>query len=93
MLTLFHLGAHAVSAVRAILLSPSNYRGLSAFFSVYFPPCLPRLLMPLHIPKITQAGYWFHPPITISKETGVELVVQAKPHEMCTARPTAIFHV
>ncbi len=91
MLTLFHLGAHAVSAVRAVLLSPSNYRGLSAFFSVYFPPCPPRL-MPLHIPKITQAGYWFHPPIMIPEGTLVELVVGAKSHEVCEAQPTAMSH-
>ncbi|KAK0225047.1 hypothetical protein EDD85DRAFT_856238 [Armillaria nabsnona] len=47
MLTLFHLGAHSVSA-------------------------------------IAQARYWFHPPITIPEETAVELVVEAKPHELCT---------
>ncbi|KAK0225052.1 hypothetical protein EDD85DRAFT_980241 [Armillaria nabsnona] len=37
--------------------------------------------MPLHIPNITQAGYWFHPPITIPEGTPVELVIEAKPHE------------
>ncbi len=84
MLTLGRLGSHAVSWVRTVLLSPSNYRALSAFFSTYFLPSPPRS-MPLHIPNITQVGYWFHPPITIPEGTPVELVIEAKPHEVCTA--------
>ncbi|KAK0225062.1 hypothetical protein EDD85DRAFT_795288 [Armillaria nabsnona] len=38
--------------------------------------------MPLYIPNITQAGYWFHLPITIPEETPVELVIEAEPHEI-----------
>ncbi|KAK0225034.1 hypothetical protein EDD85DRAFT_958757 [Armillaria nabsnona] len=53
---------------------------LTQSLHVYFLPLPPRS-MPLHIPNIAQAGYWFHPPITIPKGTPVELVVEAKPHE------------
>ncbi|KAK0442925.1 hypothetical protein EV421DRAFT_1903890 [Armillaria borealis] len=60
---------------------------LTQSLRVYFLPC-PPCSMPLHIPKIAQAGYWFHPPITIPEETPVELVVEAKPHEVCKIRPT-----
>lgn len=48
--------------------------------SIYFLPCPPRS-MPLHIPKIAQAGYWFHPPIITPEGSPVELVVEAKSHE------------
>ncbi len=41
--------------------------------------------MPLHIPKIAQAGYWFHPPITVPEEAPVELAAEAKIHEVCKA--------
>ncbi|KAK0474832.1 hypothetical protein IW261DRAFT_1497251 [Armillaria novae-zelandiae] len=53
---------------------------LTQCLRVYFLPLPPRS-MPLHIPKIARAGYWFHPPITIPEGTPVELVVEAKPHE------------
>ncbi|SJL04768.1 uncharacterized protein ARMOST_08138 [Armillaria ostoyae] len=62
---------------------------LTQSLRVYFLPC-PPCSMPLHIPKIAQAGYWFHPPITIPEETPVELVVEAKPHETMTAYCTAV---
>ncbi|KAK0210187.1 hypothetical protein DFS33DRAFT_1402743 [Desarmillaria ectypa] len=37
--------------------------------------------MPLHIPKIAQAGYWFHPPIMLPKGTPTEFVVETTSHE------------
>ncbi|KAK0225049.1 Oligosaccharyltransferase 48 kDa subunit beta-domain-containing protein [Armillaria nabsnona] len=49
---------------------------LTQSLRVYFLPSPPRS-MPLHIPKIAQAGYWFPPPITIPEE----LVVEAKLHK------------
>ncbi|KAK0227906.1 hypothetical protein IW262DRAFT_1347757 [Armillaria fumosa] len=68
---LFNDPAQIMSALPSELTQP---------LSVYFVPLPPRS-MPLHIPKIAQAGYWFHPPITVPEGTPVELVVEAKPHE------------
>ncbi|KAK0458608.1 uncharacterized protein EV420DRAFT_367509 [Desarmillaria tabescens] len=47
---------------------------------ILFLPGLPQS-MPLHIPRVAQAGYWFHPPVTLPKGTPVELVVEAESHE------------
>ncbi|KAK0227750.1 hypothetical protein IW262DRAFT_552989 [Armillaria fumosa] len=68
-------------SLRYILSSFSqSLRRAQYFFSVCFLPLPPRS-MPLHIPRIAQAGYRFHPPITITEGTPVGLVIEAKPHE------------
>ncbi|KAK0458596.1 uncharacterized protein EV420DRAFT_1642929 [Desarmillaria tabescens] len=54
----------------------------SEFAESYILSPMPPRSMPLHIPKVAQAGYRFHPLVMLPKGTPVELVVEAESHEL-----------